>query len=143
VAQGGDAITLFDAVARLGLKLEPQNAPIPVIVVDRVSEKPTDNLPGVTQSLPSIPTEFEVADIKPSQPGTKEDFQLQPSGRIDARGVTMKELIQQAWLGIDNDDMLVGGPKWLDVDRFDIVAKSSSAASVDGHSMDIDYCGRC
>ena len=46
---GADGITIFDAVDKqLGLKLEPQKVPTPVIVVDSVNQKPTDNPPGVT-----------------------------------------------------------------------------------------------
>ncbi len=53
---GSDGITLFDAVDKqLGVKLELQQTPLPVIVVDSVNQKPTDNLPGVTQKLPPQP----------------------------------------------------------------------------------------
>jgi uncharacterized protein (TIGR03435 family) len=38
------ALTLFDAVNRqLGLKLEKQRRPVPVLVIDHIEEKPTDN----------------------------------------------------------------------------------------------------
>jgi uncharacterized protein (TIGR03435 family) len=37
-------LTLFDAVNKqLGLKLEMQKRPLPVVVIDHVEEKPTDN----------------------------------------------------------------------------------------------------
>ncbi len=137
---GSDAVSLFDSVAKLGLKLELQNVPTPVVVVDRVNQKPTENLPGVTKNLPVIAKEFEVADIKPSAPGTIEATGgIQPGGRITVRGMTLKQLIQLAW-NIDDtdDDMLVGGPKWLDVDRFDIVAKASAGVSNTGQPVDID-----
>jgi uncharacterized protein (TIGR03435 family) len=46
-ANDGDpngAISLFDAVNKqLGLKLEMQKRPVPVLVIDHVEEKPTDN----------------------------------------------------------------------------------------------------
>ncbi len=83
-AAGADGITIFDAVDKqLGLKFESQNAPTPVIIVDRVNQKPTENPPGVTQLLlpaPVTPTEFEVADIKPTRPGAAGDFRIQPGG---------------------------------------------------------------
>jgi uncharacterized protein (TIGR03435 family) len=67
---GADGISIFDAMDRLGLKLEMQKAPLPVVVVDSVSEKPTPNPAGVTTKLPTPPpAEFEVAVIKPSKPG--------------------------------------------------------------------------
>ncbi len=67
---GSAGISFFDAVDKqLGLKLEPQRVTLPVIVVDSVNQKPTDNPPGVTTSLPPPPpAEFEVASIKPSAP---------------------------------------------------------------------------
>jgi len=38
------ALTLFDAVNRqLGLKLEKQKRPVPVLVIDHIEEKPTEN----------------------------------------------------------------------------------------------------
>ena len=68
-AAGADGISIFDAVDKqLGLKLELQKVPMPVIVVDSVNEKPTDNPPGAATSLPPTPTEFEVAVVKPSTP---------------------------------------------------------------------------
>src|SRR5438445_441062 len=47
-AAGPDGISIFDAVDKqLGLKLELQKIEMPVIVVDKVNQKPTDSLPGV------------------------------------------------------------------------------------------------
>jgi uncharacterized protein (TIGR03435 family) len=38
------ALTLFDAVSKqLGLKLEKQRRPAPVLVIDHIEEKPTEN----------------------------------------------------------------------------------------------------
>ena len=97
----GNTITMVDAIDKqLGLKLEPVKVPLPVIVVDSVTQKPTDNLPGVAESLraSSAPTEFEVADVRPSGPETRGmRFQIQPGGRVNLTGVTLKFLIQQAW----------------------------------------------
>ncbi len=52
---GADGVTIFDAVDKLGLKLEPQKLPFPIILVDSVNQKPTDNPPGLTTSLPPAP----------------------------------------------------------------------------------------
>ncbi len=122
---------------KIGLKLEQRTVPMPVIVVASVNEKPTDNLPGVTKNLPPAPTEFEVADIKPSAPGdTRGQVKFQPGGRIDGRSVSLKEVIMFAW-NISSDDMLVGGPKWLDTDLFDVIAKAPATLSQQG-SADLD-----
>ena len=85
---GADGVSIFDAVDKqLGLKLEEQKVPLPVIVVDSLNRKPTDNPPGVTTSLPVIPTEFEVADLRLSAPAAASGPNLgfQPSGRVDLR----------------------------------------------------------
>jgi uncharacterized protein (TIGR03435 family) len=139
-----DAITIFDAVDKqLGLKLEPAQIPMPVIVVDSVNRKPTGNPPGVAESLHEAPapTEFDVAAVKPTDPDYKGmDFDIQPGGRVNLRGITLKVMIEQAWNL--TDDMLVGAQKWMDEDRFDIVAKASTAvfeSSSPGQSMDIDF----
>jgi uncharacterized protein (TIGR03435 family) len=128
---GSERTTVFDAVARqLGLSLETSNAPAPVIVVDRVNEKPTDNPPGTAQALPPALVEFEVADLKPGRPDERESLSVKPGGGLEARAVLMKILIATAWdIDWDHvDDMIAGAPKWIASARFDIVAKPPAAA---------------
>lgn len=132
---GGDGVSIFDAVDKqLGLKLVVRNVPMPVIAVDSVKEKPTENVPDVSQSLPGIPTAFEVAVIKPSAPeSTQTSFRIEPGGRVELRGFTLRHLIKYAWGFqdndvIDNDDMLSATPKWSETERFDIEAKAPEAA---------------
>ena len=50
---GPDGISIFDAVDKqLGLKLERQTAPRPVLIVDSVNQQPTPNLPEPGKILP-------------------------------------------------------------------------------------------
>ena len=122
------SVSLFDAVEKLGLKLDPVDVPMPVIVVDSVNRKPSANSPEVAEKLhiPPPPTEFEVADLKPSAPDFRGMMlQIQPGGRVNIQGVPLKFLLEQAWNL--TDDMLVGAPKWMDSDRYDIVAKAPVA----------------
>jgi uncharacterized protein (TIGR03435 family) len=138
---GADGISVFDVVDKqLGLKLEEQKIPLPVIVVDSANEKPTDNPEGVTTSLPPPPpAEFEVADIKPSPPGaTMGGGGLMPGGRVDLRGAPLKVLIQVAWDINNPDEMLAGAPKFLDSARFDVIAKASSVTSGPASARQID-----
>src|SRR5262249_8573155 len=83
---GADKITIFDALDKqLGLNLESQKAPAPVIVVDSVNRTPSANPSGVATSLPpGSPPEFEVADIKPSMPDARRNARLQ-NGRLDVQ----------------------------------------------------------
>lgn len=136
---GAEGVTIFDAVDKLGLKLEPQKLPFPVIIVDSVNEKPSANPPGVVTSLPPAPpAEFDVAEIKPTDPDFKGiTFDLKPSGQVTIRGVTLKFAIEQIWN--ITDDMLSGAPKWLDVDRYDIIAKASNISSGTATSQQIDF----
>jgi uncharacterized protein (TIGR03435 family) len=131
-AAGEGGISIFDALDnQLGLKLEAQKVSIPVIVVDSVNQKPTDNPPSVTTSLPPPPpAEFEVASIKPSPPAATQGGQgLMPGGRIELRGYPLRTLIQIAW-DINFPDTMIGdAPKFLESAKVDVVAKASSITS--------------
>ena len=138
---GGDGIPLLEALDKqLGLKLEDEKIPMPVIVVDSASEKPANNPDGVTTALPPPPpSEFEVADIKPSPPGAVRGGQgLMPGGRIELTGAPLKMLIQLAWDVNNPDEMLVGAPKFLDSARFDVIAKAQSVTTGPAGSQQID-----
>jgi uncharacterized protein (TIGR03435 family) len=123
-AAGKDGITIFDAVEKqLGLKLELQTRTAPALVIDRVNRKPTDNAPNIEKVLPAFPSEFEVAEIKPSDPNSNvRRTPTQSTGRMDLRGFTVKELIMIAW-NITNNDFVVT-PKALETQRFDVVART-------------------
>ena len=126
----GESIPLFDAIEKqLGLKLDLTNLPMPVIVVDKVSPKPTANSPEAMRSFPPLPTEFEVASLKPSPPdptggrggpGPRPDIK---NGRLYLPGFSVKNLIQIAW-EINGDELMANAPKWLDDDKYEILAKA-------------------
>ena len=66
---------------------------------------------------------FAAADVHPTP---KEEFSfsfqnLEPGKRVILRGLTLIHMIALAH-GVD-DDKVSGGPKWLDVDKFDVIAK--------------------
>jgi uncharacterized protein (TIGR03435 family) len=127
-----DAVTLSDAIDKqLGLKLEEQKIPTPVIVVEKVNEKPTDNRPDLATIFPPRPSaEFEVADVKPSAPLTAATAQsvgragFFPGGRVNLPHFPLSIAIQWAWNLASSDD-IVGAPKWLNNGTsFDIIAKA-------------------
>jgi len=72
---------------------------------------------------------FEVASVRPSQPGVSGTYVLCESGRLTVYHDTLKSLIQLAWHL--RDVQLVGGPGWIESDEFYIAAKGDPAASVD------------
>lgn len=125
---GADGISIFDAMDKqLGLKLEAQKSPQPVIVVDSVNEKPTENSPEVTASLPPAPpAEFEVAVIKPSPPDAKPGGNIS-GGQVSLQATPLKFLIAFAWnLNPNDKEQMAGAPKWLDTAKWDILAKTSA-----------------
>jgi uncharacterized protein (TIGR03435 family) len=147
-AAGAEGISIFDAMdKKLGLKLEAQKAPMPVILVDSVNEKPTDNPPGITATLPAPPpAEFEVAVIKPSPPDGQLGGRID-GGQVSVQATTLQFLITFAWnLNPNDKEAIVGAPKWLDSTKFDIIAKTSAdvaaasaaAGATNGPPIDID-----
>jgi uncharacterized protein (TIGR03435 family) len=66
--------------------------------------------------------EFEVASVKPSNSvSTSYSFNTNQSGEFIATNVTLRGLIAFAYN--IRDFQLTGGPKWIDADRYDIVAR--------------------
>jgi len=124
------SISLFSYLEKqYGIKVEPQTRPAASLVIEKVNETPAPNPPGTIEKLPTQVTEFEVAEVRPSKPGTETNADMK-NGRLAALGVTMKEIISFAY-NLD-DYMLPGGEKWLDADRFDIIAKAADPAVTDG-----------
>jgi uncharacterized protein (TIGR03435 family) len=74
-----------------------------------------------TGSAPS--RQFEVVSIKPSRPGAvMQDMRIRfPPGRMEAVNITLSELLSSfsGFLG-----KVEGGPKWVESDRYDIIAKA-------------------
>ena len=70
---------------------------------------------------------FEVASIKPNKSGDgRVLIGFQPGGRFTATGITLRMLIAIAY-GTPQplpNFRIIGGPGWIDSDRFDIVAKA-------------------
>jgi uncharacterized protein (TIGR03435 family) len=95
--------------------------------VGNVNRTPSANPAGTIEKLGPTPTEFDVADIKPSRPGASEDFNIS-NGRIQAQSIVLKDLIAFAY---DVEEDWVKGEKWVDSDRYDIVAKTAPTASAD------------
>jgi uncharacterized protein (TIGR03435 family) len=127
---GADGISIFDAVDKeLGLKLELKTEPRPVLIVDSVNQAPTPNPPGLEKILPPPPPpEFEVATIKPSKEDGRENGRFN-GVEMDLQYEPLRFLVYYAWdLNENDDELVVGAPKWLGTDRFDIVAKVSTDA---------------
>jgi uncharacterized protein (TIGR03435 family) len=134
---GPEGISIFDAVDKqMGLKLALETAPQPVLIVDSVDETPTPNAPDLAQRMPPLPPrQFEVATIKPAKP----DEQIRSAFRgdeYDWYAITMKSHIDNVFdINYNDDESLVGAPKWLGEEGFDIQAKLPSDDSIDTKSQ--------
>lgn len=64
---------------------------------------------------------FEVATIRPHPPGDRTSSITMPPGRYEAKNITVKRLIEEAY-NIP-EDQISGGPPWLEKQRFDVSAK--------------------
>jgi uncharacterized protein (TIGR03435 family) len=136
---GSDGITVFAMIEQqLGLKLDQGRVPTPVFVVETVNAEPTPNPSGVSAAIPSPPPmEFDVAEIKLSQPDTQPRTRLLPGGRIEGEGITMHQIMQLAW-DITTDELVANTPKWWDDTKYSIVAKTSTAVSGVGQNTNVD-----
>src|SRR5215472_6449089 len=73
---------------------------------------------------------FEVADLKANKSGeARMAIDLQPGGKLTMRNVPMKVMIVFAYHL--RPEALIGGPRWLDSERYDVVAKASEKAPPD------------
>jgi uncharacterized protein (TIGR03435 family) len=87
--------------------------------------------PRVTAQTAPPPSEpsstFEVASIKPNNSGDNGVFFTYLGGRFTATNATLRILIRSAY-GVQ-DSQIVGGPKWMNSDRFNILAKGDVGQS--------------
>ena len=76
---------------------------------------------------------FEVVSIRPNTSARAEGrLELQPSGRITWTATTLQSLIGTAYQRrIFDDREVMGGPAWIDRDRFDIIAQANGPLRVD------------
>ena len=85
---------------------------------------------------------FETASIKPAPAGeTRRGARGGPGGRLEYYNMTLRTLVVVAY---DSDTMatdgqFVGGPKWVDEDRFNILAKAEGDPGFDANRTPTRY----
>lgn len=65
---------------------------------------------------------FEVAAIKPSKPGDGNHNWDDSNDRVSIENYTLRRMISVAY-GLKSESQVLGGPKWIDRQAFDIAAK--------------------
>ena len=118
--------TLFQALATLGLKLDPQTMRAPAVVVQSANRTPTPNAPDVATKLGRGPQTFEVASIRLFPSDGNFSMSVAPNGQATFSGYTLRGLIMHAW-DIQAQDQLVIPPR-LDETRFQVAAKFDPSA---------------
>ncbi len=79
---------------------------------------------------------FEVASVRPNKDGSQDGrgggIRPLATGHFTATNVTLEELLRRAY-GL-HESQLIGGPRWMTTERFDIVAKAAEppARGVEG-----------
>jgi uncharacterized protein (TIGR03435 family) len=86
---------------------------------------------GIVGLVSGQTTEFLAADVHVSPHGTNQFARggVLRGGRYELRMATMVDLIARAY-GVD-PELVVGGPNWLELDRFDVFAKTAADATPD------------
>jgi len=73
------------------------------------------------------PLKFEVASIKPADPRFSGVSSSRDAGEgLDVRNISVRNLITLAY-GL-RDFQLKGGPSWIDIESYDVIAKAPSPA---------------
>jgi uncharacterized protein (TIGR03435 family) len=117
-----DAITIFEAANRLGLKLEAGTAPRPAIAIVSMAEVPTANAAGIEKLLPPPPLpSFEVAVIRPSKNESKEaELYFHSANQVTLSG-SERRLISLAW--DISEKTIFDAPPFSDEKVWEITAK--------------------
>ena len=72
---------------------------------------------------------FEVTSVKANRTGDRSSrFQLLPGGRFVATNTTVRVLLQSAYRFDDLPFQVIGGPSWLDTERFDVEGRAGTAS---------------
>ena len=84
-------------------------------------------IPLLCQAPAESKPKFEVATIKPSDPGQRGSrTQLQPGGRVVISGVPVRDLMALAYRV--RDFQITGGPSWMGTDGWDIEARAEEGS---------------
>src|SRR5215475_6778188 len=87
---------------------------------------------AISQPETSVTT-FDVADVHRSPAGTRQSGLYLHANRLELHGITMLQLINRAYNVAP--DKIFGGPNWLDTNRYEVIAKSDAAVSMNNYPL--------
>jgi uncharacterized protein (TIGR03435 family) len=95
------------------------------LISQTATAPPSQASPAAGVALPA----FEIADVHQSASTKRNQMQeaVFRAGRYEVRTATMLDLITIAYS--TDADLVYGGPGWLELDRFDVIAKAPPATS--------------
>ena len=78
---------------------------------------------------------FDIADVHPSAKSQTQFARTAPvrNGRYEIKTAAMLDLIRLAWAF--DADRILGGPSWLELDRFDVIAKVPADTTPDAQRL--------
>lgn len=86
----------------------------------------------VSASAPVGAQSFDAASVLPADPNAVgSTFQFPSGSRLRISNGTLRQIIETAWYGF-RDFQIVGGPSWLNSERYDITANSELHGAADG-----------
>jgi uncharacterized protein (TIGR03435 family) len=92
------------------------------------TSEPATAVPTLVGSAIAVPPTFEVSTVKQNKSGSSSSSSNFHGGRFTAVNVLLKNILQYQAYGIP-ESRILGSPKWLNSERFDIEAKTDSAAT--------------
>jgi uncharacterized protein (TIGR03435 family) len=102
----------------------PAGAAVLALALGLATGAPSAQAPAPAPASPASPAaSFDVASVKPNKEGGPSSVRVTPGGMLSVTNNNLRNIIRNAW-NITNDQ-IVGGPDWIDSDRFDITAKAS------------------
>jgi uncharacterized protein (TIGR03435 family) len=115
----GARVDLIQRLIRAGLRQANREAVALLVFIAVVLSSSSGNALG--QNSPR--REFEVTSVKPGNPNNSQfGYHMQPGGRYVATNVSLKNLVSTAYA--IPDPRILGGPNWLDTEKFTIEAKT-------------------
>jgi uncharacterized protein (TIGR03435 family) len=110
---------------RLASAIVLVTAGLPAFALTMAQARGQEQTATVVAAAAPLP-QFEVAAIKPAEPGDRNHNWSDAGDRVSITNYTLRRLISVAY-ELKSEAQVIGGPKWIDRQPFDIAAKISEA----------------